>query len=345
MMEKVNKVKDIYNIALIGCGRMGEAHIQEIYCKENVRFRYVCDKDLSRASVFQKRFHVDKITDDYRECVNDKEVDIVIIATLPATHMQILKACVANKKHVLCEKPIGDTKASAVEFEQLVMKNPDVKVLVGHILRHNATYQRIAELIQGGAIGSPITFRMVQNHHSLDWDRCLGILNDVSPLVDCGVHYVDILHWFTGAKVVEMNAMGIRSEESVAADQYNHGIVTMKLSDGSAGYYEAGFSNTISSRDIKEFSGPKGRISLTRQRDRSSHQQEGDLIEYYKFPEQEYQMINVSSKWKSTDAQFEHLIKMIEEEAEAIPTVADMLYAFNTMMEADEIAKANMAGI
>ncbi len=322
---------------------MGHAHIQEIYSKKNVHFRYVCDRDLARAADFQKRYQVDKITDDYRDCLNDEEVDIVIIATLPATHMEILKACVASKKHVLCEKPIGDTKESAVEFEQLVAANPDVKILVGHILRHNASYQRMAEMIQGGAIGSPITFRMVQNHHSIDWDRCLGILNDVSPLVDCGVHYVDVLHWFTGAKVVNMQAMGIRSEQAVAAGQYNHGIIMMQLSDGSAGYYEAGFSNTISSRDIKEFSGPKGRISLTRQRDRSSHQEEGDLIEYYKYPEKEYQMINVSSNWKSTDVQFAHLIKMIEEGIEATPTVPDMLYAFKTMMEADEMARVSIA--
>ncbi len=336
-------MKHIYNVALIGCGQMGLAHLQEIYKMENVHFRYACDRDLSRAAELQKRYQVDRICDDYRECVNDEEVDIVIIATLPASHMEILKACVASKKHVLCEKPIGDTRQSAREFEELVTDNPDVKVLVGHILRHNATYQRIAEMIQGGAIGSPMTFRMVQNHHSIDWDRCLGILNDVSPLVDCGVHYVDILHWFTGAKVVKMNAMGIRSEDTVSPGQYNHGIVTMQLSDGSAGYYEAGFGKTLAPRDVKEFSGPKGRISLIRQRDRSSHQVEGDLIEYYRFPEGEYEMINVLSKWKSTDVQFAHLIKMIEEGVEATPTTPDMLYAFNTMMEADEMARKSLS--
>ena len=52
-------MKKIYNVAIIGCGGMGEAHIQENYYKDNIRFTYACDCDLERAAMFQRKYGVD----------------------------------------------------------------------------------------------------------------------------------------------------------------------------------------------------------------------------------------------------------------------------------------------
>ncbi len=333
MMEKV------YNVALIGCGHMGQAHIEEIYSKDNVRFTYACDMHIARAIAFQKKYGVEKVTTDYLECVSSPDVDVVIVATLPSSHLEILKACVQYDKHVLCEKPVTNTRETGIEFAKIVEDNPQIKVLVGHILRYNTTYQKVAELIQSGAIGSPIVFRMSQNHHTMNWDKYLAMLNDVSPLLDCGVHYVDAIKWFTGAKVEAIQAIGMRSEQDVPEGQYNYGLITLRLSDGSTGYYEAGYSNTLSAQNVKEFSGPKGRITLTFAKDRMSHQEEGDLIEYYQYPEKEYKIINVPCKRKPTDAQFDHLIEMIEEDVVAVPSMKEVLDAFDVVLKADEIIK------
>ena len=46
----------VYGVALIGCGHMGEAHIQDIYYKENVRMEYVCDLNQEQAKNFQSRY-------------------------------------------------------------------------------------------------------------------------------------------------------------------------------------------------------------------------------------------------------------------------------------------------
>lgn len=82
---------------------MGEAHIQENYYKDNIRFTYACDCDLERAAMFQRKYGVDYITSDYKECISDDNVDIVIIATRPKSHLDILRACIQYHKHVLCE--------------------------------------------------------------------------------------------------------------------------------------------------------------------------------------------------------------------------------------------------
>jgi len=327
----------IYNVVLIGCGHMGEAHLEHIYSKENVCISCVCDQDLERAKLFQRRFGAKSISDDAKECISREETDIVIIATYPSTHLELLKICIEHKKHVICEKPIAKTLEEGKEFVRLVKAHPEVKVLVGHILRHNATYRKVAKMIQGGAIGSPIIMRMSQNHHTMDWDRYRHLLEETSPIVDCGVHYLDVMQWFTGAKVAKISGIGIRTEEDLPEGKNNYEMVTVKLDDGSVGFYEAGWTKTISSNNMKEFVGPLGSIRLIFAKDRVSHQEEGDLIEYYRLADKTYHIINVQGERKPTDVQFHCLIRMIEEGLPDRPTIDEVYSSFEAAIKAENL--------
>ncbi len=326
----------IYGVALIGCGQMGAAHLENIYYKENVRIRCVCDLNEENALKFKKRYNAEKITSDIDECISDKEVDIVICATYPSTHLEILRKCVENGKHLLCEKPITTNLEEGEEFVRLVKSHPECKVLIGHILRHNQTYKTVAKMIREGAIGKPIIMRMAQNHHTMNWPRYLKLIEETSPIVDCGVHYMDVMQWFTGEKIIHVSGIGQRTEPDVPDDKYNYGLITVELSDGSVGYYEAGWSNTMSSDNLKEFVGPKGSIKIVYCKDRQTHQEEGDLIEYYKYPEKTYEMINVMGKRKPTDSQFDHLIKMIEEDVDGNPNIDEVFNSFKIVLGADD---------
>lgn len=329
-----------YVVALIGCGQMGAAHLEDIYCKSNVLLRYVCDISIERANNFKYRYNAEQACTDFHECVADSEVDIVIIATYPATHLEILRECLENKKHVLCEKPMASTVDEAERFTALVKSNPDCKVLVGHILRHNLTYNRVCEMIRGGAIGSPLVIRMVQNHHTMNWGKYLSLIKDTSPLIDCGVHYIDVMQWFTGSKISSVSGIGLRTEPDVPIDKCNYELMTVTLFDGSVGYYEVGWSNTMSADNLKEFVGPKGRIRIVYKKDRISHQEEGDMIEYYRYPEKTYEIININGKRKPTGLQLDWLIKMISQNAIAKPTIDEVLDAFKLAVEADTVIRS-----
>lgn len=327
----------IYNVVLIGCGHMGEAHLEHIYSKENVCISCVCDHNVERAKLFQRRFGAKSISNDAQECISRAETDIVIIATYPSTHLELLRICLEHKKHVICEKPIAKTLEEGKEFVRLVKAHPEVKVLVGHILRHNSTYRKVAKMIQGGAIGSPIIMRMSQNHHTMDWNRYRRLLEETSPIVDCGVHYLDVMQWFTGAKVTEISGIGIRTEEDLPEGKNNYEMVTVKLDDGSVGFYEAGWTKTISSNNMKEFVGPLGSIRLIFAKDRVSHQEEGDLIEYYRLEDKTYHMINVQGERKPTDVQFQCLIRMIEEGLPDRPTIDEVYSSFEAAIKAEKL--------
>jgi len=326
----------IYNVVLIGCGHMGEVHMEHIYYKDDICVSCVCDKDEARAKEFQRRFNAKSISVNAEECISRKETDIVIIATYPSTHLELLRLCLKYKKHVICEKPFATTLEDGKEFVRLVKANPDVKVLVGHILRHNATYRKVAKMIKEGAIGHPIIMRMSQNHHTMNWDRYRRLIEETSPIVDCGVHYLDVMQWFTNASITDISGIGMRTEEDLQPNKFNYEMVTVKLSDGSIGFYEAGWTKTIASNNMKEFVGPKGSIRLIFAKDRMNHQEEGDLIEYYSLEDKTYHTINVNSERKPTDVQMRCLIRMIEEELPDRPTIDEVYASFEAAMKAEE---------
>lgn len=328
-----------YGVALIGCGQMGAAHMENIYYKENVHIRSVCDVNAEKARLFMKKYNADRMETDVSRCIRDDGVDIVICAAWPSAHLDILRECLAHGKHVLCEKPITTNLADGEEFVRLVKENPSCKVLVGHILRHNHTYNLVADMIHNGAIGRPVVLRMAQNHHTMNWERYLELIRETSPIIDCGVHYIDVMQWFTGEKITKISGIGLRTEPDVPEGKYNYGLITVRLSGGSVGYYEAGWSNTMSSDNFKEFIGPRGRIRIIYRKDRQTHQEEGDLIEYYKYPEKTYEMINIEGKRKPTDAQFDCLVRMIEENAPANPTIDEVFDSFRLAVEADQIIR------
>ena len=332
----------IYNVALIGCGSMGAAHLDDIRFMENVCIKCVCDLNIETAERFKKIYHADYADTDFRVSVSRKDIDIVIICTYPSTHLEILRECINNGKHVVCEKPIADNLENGKEAVKLIRENPQCKVLIGYILRHNDTYNKVAEMIQNDAIGKPVVMRMTQNHHTMNWYKYLHLIKDTSPILDCGVHYIDVMRWFTGEDIVEVSGIGARTEADVPESTYNYGLITAKLSGGSIAYYEAGWSNTISAENVKEFVGPKGRIRIVLQMNRNENSEEGDLIEYYTYPERNYETINVNCKRKPTGAQLQTLINMLEGKAKANLSLEDMWESFFWACEADRVIKSKL---
>ena len=325
----------IYNVALIGCGQMGKVHLEHIYFKNQVNVACVCDSDAERAKEFMCRYNAKSMETDAEKCISREDVDVVIIATYPSSHLELLKVCIKNKKHVICEKPITDNIEDGREFVRIVKENPDVKVLIGHLLRHNATYKKVAQMIHDGAIGKPIIMRISHNQHTMCWERYKKLIEETAPIIDCGVHYVDIMHWFTKSKVEAVSGIGMRTDDDVPEGKNNYEMLTARFEDGSVGFYEAGWTRAISSSNTKEFVGPLGSIKIIYQKDRIAHIEEGDLIEYYCLADKSYHSINVESNRQPTDAQFDHLVKMIEEDVPAIPSIDEVLASFEVALRAE----------
>lgn len=302
----------VYGVAVIGCGYIGCEHIEDIYYRDNVHLVAVVDQNMEKAQETAHKYGAGTYEMDYRKVINRPDVDIVIIATYVDTHLPIMEACVKAGKHVLCEKPVAASKEQGMRFFEIAeqAQAEGIQVMVGHILRHNRSYQTIYEYIKQGIIGELKLIHFIQNHHALVWERYKRLLQDCSPIVDCGVHYLDVMQWMSRQQITEVNGWSCKLDADAPCD--NFGCVQITLSGGCKGLYESGWSKNLKAGNCKEFIGEKGYIRLTLQADRIFDKEEGDLIEIYHSDTGTYKTINLLAKYKDMYAQFQELANRIE---------------------------------
>ena len=115
-------------------------------------------------------------------------------------------------------------------------------------------------------LGKPLVMRMNLNQqsHGYMWDVHRNLMKSLSPIVDCGVHYIDVMCQMTRSKPVRVSAIGARMTEDIPAGNYNYGQLQIHFEDGSVGWYEAGWGPMISQTAyfVKDVFGPKGSVSI-----------------------------------------------------------------------------------
>ena len=190
--------------------------------------------------------------------------DLVCIATYSDSHADYAVAAMEAGADVFIEKPLATTVADA----QRVVKTArrlGRKLVVGYILRHHPSWQRL--IAEARDLGGPYVFRMNLNQQSdgPTWDTHKALMQTTSPLVDCGVHYVDVMCQITDAKPVRVSGMGLRLSDEIAPDMYNYGQLQVWFEDGSIGWYEAGWGPMMSETAffVKDVVSPNGAVSIT----------------------------------------------------------------------------------
>ena len=176
--------------------------------------------------------------------------------------------------HVFVEKPLAETVEAA---ERVVAKARETsrKLVAGYILHHHPSVSKFLEI--GKTLGKPLVMRMNLNQQSAgpEWETHKRLMDSCSPIVDCGVHYVDLMCQVTGANPVHIHAIGARLSDEIGSDMYNYGHLHVTFDDGSVGWYEAGWGPMMSedAHFIKDLIGPRGSVSMvqdTRKKDGAS---------------------------------------------------------------------------
>jgi len=115
-------------------------------------------------------------------------------------------------------------------------------------------------------LGKPLVMRMNLNQqsHGQMWTVHRNLMKSLSPIVDCGVHYIDVMCQMTRSKPIQVSAIGARLTEDIPAGNYNYGQLQIRFEDGSVGWYEAGWGPMISETAffVKDVIGPKGSVSI-----------------------------------------------------------------------------------
>ncbi|TIS54573.1 MAG: Gfo/Idh/MocA family oxidoreductase, partial [Mesorhizobium sp.] len=165
--------------------------------------------------------------------------------------------------HVFVEKPLATTVADARRVVDAAKANGR-KLVIGYILRHHPSWMRL--IAEARKLGGPYVFRMNLNQQSSghSWETHKQLMQTTSPIVDCGVHYLDVMLQITDARPVEVRGMGVRLSDEVAPSMYNYGHLQVLFEDGSVGWYEAGWGPMVSETAffVKDVMSPKGSVSI-----------------------------------------------------------------------------------
>ena len=201
---------------------------------------------------------------DFHVALAETKPDLVVIATYTDTHVDFACAAMESGAHVFVEKPLAMTVEDAKRVVETA-KRTNRKLVVGYILRHHPSWIRFVD--EARKLGGPYVFRLNLNQQSsgAEWETHKTLMRTTSPIVDCGVHYVDVMCQITDAKPVRVNGMGLRLSDEIAEDMYNYGQLQVTFEDGSVGWYEAGWGPMMSETAffVKDIVSPNGSVSIT----------------------------------------------------------------------------------
>lgn len=228
-------------IGFAGIGAMGLSHLQAMHQELGTEAQAVAVCSGNAANIQRAR----EIAPEVRVYETDEDlitsdVDAVFISSPNFKHVPLAAMAIQADKHVFLEKPVG---VGAEECHRLLelSKRTDRVVMVGHELRYSPYFQRVKELLDGGAIGRPWLvwcreFRGPFQKKSRDWiqdQRYSG-----GALVDKNCHHFDLMNWWLGTRPSFVSGFGGNAVERVIPGPnqvLDHATVTFEYENGARG--------------------------------------------------------------------------------------------------------------
>jgi predicted dehydrogenase len=247
-------------VLVAGLGNMGRSHALAYHRHPGYEIAGLVNRSSPRLHDELAGY---EIHPDYAAALRDLKPDAVSINTYSDTHADYAVMALEQGAHVFVEKPLA-TNVRDAERVVAAAKANDRKLVVGYILRHHPSWMRL--IAEARKLGGPYVFRMNLNQQSsgANWRTHKRLMETTSPIVDCGVHYVDVMCQITDAKAVEVRGMGLRLSNEVAPDMYNYGHFQVLFADGSLAWYEAAWGPMISDQAffVKDIMTPNGSVSI-----------------------------------------------------------------------------------
>lgn len=247
-------------VVVAGLGNMGRSHALAYATNPGFEIAALVNRsDVDLPAPLQGL----EIRRSFEDALRDEKPDLASINTYSDSHAEFAVKALEAGCHVFIEKPLATTVADARRVVAAARANGR-KLVIGYILRHHPSWVRL--IGEARKLGGPYVFRMNLNQQSsgATWGTHKQLMKTTSPIVDCGVHYVDVMCQITDAKPVEVRGMGLRLSEEIDPGMYNYGHLQVLFDDGSVGWYEAGWGPMISETAffVKDVMSPKGCVSI-----------------------------------------------------------------------------------
>lgn len=251
---------DKVKILVVGLGNMGASHASAYHRMDEFEIAGLMSRSIKSKKIPDELAGY-PLFEDFDEAMASTKPDAVSINSWPNSHADYALRAMDAGCHVFMEKPIATNIEDA---EKVVAKARETnrKLVLGYILRVHPSWVKFIEV--GQTLGKPLVMRLNLNQQSSGpaWHWHKNLIDSLIPIVDCGVHYVDVMCQLTGAKPVRVHGIGASLWAEAAKQNYGHLHVT--FDDGSVGWYEAGWGPMMSeiAYFVKDVVGPKGCVSI-----------------------------------------------------------------------------------
>jgi predicted dehydrogenase len=139
-------------IAIIGCGKVADQHVQAIHRIANCEIVALCDRELLMAKQLGERFGISGCFSDLEEMLQSTSPDVVHITTPPQSHYSLAKQCLESGSHVYLEKPFTITADHAESLIHLA-EDQELRITAGHNYQFTLEMMAMRRLISEGYLG------------------------------------------------------------------------------------------------------------------------------------------------------------------------------------------------
>jgi predicted dehydrogenase len=332
-------------VLVVGLGHMGMSHALAYTRIPDFDVVGVCTRGIAGKQLPEALAHAKRYT-TYEQALAEIKPDVVSINTLPDTHADYAVKAMDTGAHVFVEKPLALTVESAEQVVDTATRNGR-KLVIGYILRQHPSWIKFVEIAR--QLGTPLVFRMNLNQQSNGetWEWHKRLMDSFPPIVDCGVHYVDVMCQMTPARPTRVHALGARLTNEVAT--YNYGMLQVAFDDGSVGWYEAGWGPMMSETAffVKDVIGPKGSVSIVmaetagavKSDDINAHTKTNQILWHHTDmtkPDERIDMTDEPDHDALCEREQRYLLKAIDEDLDLSDHMNDGVKSLRIVMAADE---------
>ena len=235
--NRKTRPQEYLDVAVIGLGAIGAAHVEAVLKAPSLRLAAVVDVDADRAAEVAARTGSRSFA-SIAALLEAGNIDLAIIATPDAMHLEAVREVAAAGKNILLEKPIATTVEDGRAILDLVEAS-GIKFSVGHCLRFDPKYVELRNRIRAGELGEIATLYARRQNQVGVVERLKG---RVSSLLFLGVHDIDIVNWYMDSPPVAVYcASTSRVMKAKGFDVDDVSFTTIRYANGSLAVVESGW--------------------------------------------------------------------------------------------------------
>ena len=252
-------------IGIIGAGRIGKVHLESIsYHVKNATVTAMADPFMNEETEkLIRSYGVSKVTKDYKDILNDKDIDAVLVCSSTDTHAAISIEAINAGKHVFCEKPVDHSIEKIQAVADALKEHPDIKFQVGFNRRVDHNFAAIRKAYDDGKIGEAHILKITSRDPEPPNPAYIKVSGGI--FLDMTIHDFDMACFLTDSDVEELYVNSAVLVDPAIGEQgdVDTAIITMKMANGALAVIDNSRKAAYGYDQRAELFGSKGMVATS----------------------------------------------------------------------------------